>query len=465
MIVSTDKTLIAMIEHKQAFLDLIDYLDEQGEGEEIPFAVYYERIRRLVNTIDEERDQKRLRQIFEIENLQQAGLLTDLDRHRAVISFATFVIDMFRHFDQGRLRELSSEQLEALRTDQNQSLTRIKECPILPGDEQFDDLLVVVFERLRHAQARIKQNVSSLQGQADRLSKIVEAHNLDDLEQTTKAQRALEEINQIYQKHVLPTLQFLNERESLKHGLPALTAIEQIASLLDNAGLPTISQRVLFAKNSIRSYAKDVEIIRKTLERYVRQSNRQRHQYDRIEAEFNQLKDEFRLLHDGKLNNKYLDAHSEVFRSGRMFSGLKKQRFDAKLEWHETDHAHCFAEHLRVELLKLRNKQEQSLAQLAGNGDNRDQQERALMLKKRRIQNLINDCKIPRQHTDIHQYIHDYLRKELTEYTLGDLLEGLGWFRSRTDSPLRPAFSLNTISYNGLCLAYFPLTLEGGSHD
>ena len=155
MIVSTDRTLIAMIENKQVFLDLIDYLDEQGEGDEIPFSVYFARIRRLISSMDDEREQKRLRQIFEIENLQQAGLLIDMDRHRAVISFESFVVDMFRHFDRGRLRELSSEQLEVLRTDQNLSWARLKECSVLPGDEQFDDLLVVVFERLRNAQARI----------------------------------------------------------------------------------------------------------------------------------------------------------------------------------------------------------------------------------------------------------------------------------------------------------------------
>lgn len=464
MIVSTDRTLIAMIEHKQVFLDLIDYLDEQEEGEEIPISVYYNRVRRLISSIGGERDQKRLRQVFDIENLQQAGLLIDHDRHRAVISFASFVIDMFRHFDNGRLRELSSEHLEALRTDQNLSLERLKECRILPGDEQFDDLLVVIFERLRNAQARIKQNVGSLQGQAERLSKIVEEHNLNDLEQTRKTQKALEEINRIYQKHVLPTLQFLNERENLKLGLPALTAVEEIASELESAGLPAISQRVLFAKNSIRSYAKDVEAIRKTLERYVRQSNRQRHQYDCIEAAFNQLRDEFQLLHDGKLNNKYLDSEAEVFRAGRMFSGLKKQRFDAKLDWYEIDHAQCFEEHLRVELPKLKDKQRIALAKFSDE-DTRDQKERALMLKKRKIQSLMGGCDIPASHDDIHQYVHEYLQEKLEKYSLGDLLEGLSWLRSRISAPLRPEFGLNTITYNGLCLEYFPLVLEGECSD
>jgi len=464
MMVSTDRTLIAMIEHKQVFLDLIDYLDEQEAGEEIPVSVYYKRVRRLMSTIEEVRDQKRLRHVFDIDNLHQAGLVIERDRHRSVITFASFVIDMFRHFDNGRLRELSSEQLEALRKEQNASLERLKECHILPGDEQFEDLLVVIFERLRNAQTRIKQNISSLQGQAERLSKIVEEHNLNDFEQTRKTQKALEEINRIYQKHVLPTLQFLNERESLKLGLPALTAVEYIAVELEKAGLPAISQRVLFAKNGIRSYAKDVEVIRKTLERYVRQSARQRHQYDCIEVAFNQLRDEFQLLQDGKLNNKYLDSKADVFRDGRMFAGLKKQRFDAKLDWNEIDHAVCFEEHLRVELPKLK-KTQQNISVNVSDGDIRDQQERAVMLKKRKIQALMNECEIPAKHNDIHRYVHEYLKDKLEQYSLGDLLEGLSWLRSRVSIPLRPEFGLNSIKHEGLCLEYFPLVLEGQCGD
>ncbi len=465
MIVSTDKTLIAMIEKKDVFLDLIDYLDEQQEGGEVPLSFYYERVRRAIQSVEQERDQKRLRQTLDIDNLAHSGLLMEVDRHRSVMVFQPFVIEMFRHFDRSRLRELSSEQLEVLRSDLNNSLKRLQECHILQGDEEFEQVLVVLFERLRNAHARIKQNVLSLQGQADHLSKVVEEQDIADLEQTLKAKKALEEINQIYQKHVLPTLQFLNEREQIKTGFPALTAVEEIATTLQKAGMPSVSQRVLYAKNSIRAYAKDIEAIRKTLERYVRQSARQRHQYDCIESIFNKLRDEVLTLHDGKLNSKYLDSRLDVFNYGKIFAGLKKMRFDARLEWGDINHAQCFDEHLRVALPKLRKNQESELARLDRQNDDRYQQEQLLTRRKQHIQVLMESCEITQDETDVHQHIHGYLTERLDDYALPDLLEGLGWLRSRLDTPLKPRFSLNRIRYQGHCLEYFPLALKGMTHD
>ncbi|MGB0662185.1 MAG: hypothetical protein ACPGMR_00165 [Pontibacterium sp.] len=465
MIVSTDKTLIAMIEKKDIFWDLIDYLDEQQEGREVPLSFYYERVRKAIQSVEQERDQKRLRQTLDIDNLAHSGLLMEVDRHRSVMVFQPFVIEMFRHFDRSRLRELSSEQLEALRSDLNNSLKRLQECRILQGDEEYEQVLVVLFERLRNAHARIKQNVLSLQGQADYLSKVVEEQDIADLEQTLNAKKALEEINQIYQKHVLPTLQFLNEREHIKTGYPALTAVEEIATILQKAGMPSVSQRVLYAKNSIRAYAKDIEVIRKTLERYVRQSARQRHQYDCIESAFNKMREQVFTLYDGKLNSKYLDSRLDIFEYGKVFAGLKKLRFDARLEWGDINHTQCFNEHLRVALPRLQNNQKSGVAELDSQDDNRYQQEQLLIRRKLDIQALMESCEIIEGESDVHHYIHNYLAERLSGYALPDLLEGLGWLRSRLDTPLKPQFSLSRIHYKGQCLEYFPLALGSVTYD
>lgn len=465
MSVATDKTLVAMIEQKDVFFKLIDYLDAQALGEEIPLSLYYGSVRTLLHRQSDDREKRRLQEIFEPENLLRAGLLIELDKHRGILVLQNFVLDMFRHFDRSRLRELSSEQLEVLRQSLNHSLERMQTCVMLQGDVVFEEVLGAFYENVRNTLGRIKQNVSSLQGQAEHLSKIIEAHDLSNLEQTQQVNKALEEISRIYQRHVLPTLQFLNERENLKSGLPALTAIGEIAALLEKASLPVLSQRVLFAKNSIRSYAKDVELIRKTLERYVRQSARQRQQYDCIEAVFNELRAETQNLQDGKLNTKYLANDSDVFVLAHVFNGLKGHKFDAKLEWGNEHQALLFAEHLRITLPKLRDKQSQELVRLAGLDNDAYLKEQQITRRKQKIQQLIEQCELPVTHDDVHAFLHELLQTRLQGYVLSDLLDGLGWFRSRLSIPLLPVFELRHISYAGMCLDYYPLSLGATSHD
>jgi hypothetical protein len=465
MSVATDKTLIAMIEHKGVFFTLIDYLDEQTQGEEIPLSLYYQSIRALLNRQIDDRDRRRLTDVFEPDNLLKAGLLIELDKHRGILVLQTFVLDMFRHFDRSRLRELSSEQLEMLRQSVNHSLGRMRACAILPGDDAFEEVLGVLFENLRNILGRIKQNVSSLQGQAEHLSQIIELHDISNLQQTQQVNKALEEISRIYQRHVLPTLQFLNERENLKSGLPALTAVGEIALLLEKSDQPVLSQRVLFAQNSIRSYAKDVELIRKTLERYVRQSARQRLQYDCIEAAFNELRAETQNLQDGKLNTKYVAKGADVFVLAQVFNGLKGHKFDAKLDLGHENHGLLFEEHLRVSLPKLRDKQSQALAYLAGLNNDADLKAQQITRRKRQIQRLVEQCPLPETHADIHAFLHHYLQSELQDYALHDLLDGLGWLRSRLSLPLMPFFELRHLHHAGMCLDYYPLTLGLLSND
>ncbi|WP_417228318.1 hypothetical protein [Amphritea sp.] len=464
MSVATDKTLIVMIEQKDVFFKLIDYLDAQELGEEIPLSLYYESIRALLNRQSDEREKRRLQEVFEPENLLRAGLLIELDKHRGILVLQNFVLDMFRHFDRSRLRELSSEQLEVLRQSLNHSLERMQTCVMFQGDVVFEEILGAFYENVRTTLGRIKQNVSSLQGQAEHLSKIIEEHDFSNLEQTQQVNKALEEISRIYQRHVLPTLQFLNEQENLKSGLPALTAIGEIAVLLEKAGLPVISQRVLFAKNSIRSYAKDVELIRKTLERYVRQSARQRQQYDCIEAVFNDLRAEAQNLQDGKLNTKYLANNSDVFALAHIFNGLKGQKFDAKLEWGNEHQSLLFAEHLRVALPKLRDTESKQLVRLTGLDNDAYRKEQEVTRRKRKIQRLIEQCELPVAHEDVHVFLHEFLQAHLKGYVLSDLLDSLGWLRSRLPCPLLPVFELRQISYSGMCLDYYPLSL-GQQHD
>ena len=458
MSVSTDITLIRMIENKQVFLGLIDYLDKQEQGGEIPLALYYKLVAGVINNQVEVKA-RQLKETFDLDNLLKAGLLLELDKSRNILVFQGFVIDMFRHFDKSRLRELSSEQLESLRQDLNDSFDRLNSISLSPGDDTYEEVVALLFERLRHTHGRIKQNITSLQGQAESLSAIAEAENVQDLAQTRLIREALIQINRIYQRHVLPTLQFLNEREDLKEGVPALTAVSEIAQLFEQAGFPDISQRIQFAQGSIRSYSKNVEIIRKALERYVRQGKRQRHQYDCIEQLFNQLKEESQLTQNGKLNNKYVNRDSEAFHFAYQFNGLKTHRFDARLDWRDRHQSILFTEYLRVALPKLREKLQSQLANL-NSKNSLNQNEQQHIHHKMNIQKLMEKYVLPEQSDDLHLLVHTYLYSTLSNYKLVDLLDGLGWLRSRIDQPIKIQFPLKEIIYSGLKLVYYPLQLN-----
>lgn len=457
MIVSTDKTLIAMIEHKTIFLALIDHIDQQGGPGEVPTKLYHQLVRAMLEQ-QTAVEQKRLRAILDLDNLRRADLVIEVDRNRAVFVLAPFVVDMFRHFDRRRLRELSSAQLEDLRRRFQGSLEALTRCALHEGDRQFDEQLELLREHVRYTQAKMRDNVSSLQGQAERLSEMVEQLELGDLEQSRQASRALEQIDQIYRHHVLPSLQFLNERESLKNGQPALTSLRDIATLLHKAGLPHLSQQLRYASASIRAHAKDVEIIRRSLERYVRQNARQRLQYNAIETAFNEMLQAARSLQDGSLRNNQLRADDPVFRIGQIFSGMRAVRYNARLEWHGHDQRLHFEEFLRVRVDQLR--QQSSVTRVVELDAESEDFERQQQYRKEMIRQRVSEWSPPGDCDDLHKALHLHMREALPDYQLSDLLEAIKWCMSEKDFTVMPTFRQRALQHNGFELVYYVRALE-----
>lgn len=473
MIVAADKTIILMIEHKHVFFDLIDYLDETGGSDEIPIVLYNARARKILDEISSgannngkdgnDTTRTKLAAALEINNLERANLVIQVDPRRGVMVFAPFLLEMFRHFDNTRLRQLTSADLESLRISFNNSLTDMKPLVLQPGQDSFDDQLVLLRDRIRFAQSKMKENVRSLQGQADRLAQVVEDMSHENLEEVQQAQAAMDAINRIYIRHVLPTVQFLNEQEHIKSGLPALKALSLIAEDLSQAGQHDIAQQILYAVSSIRSYRHDVDVIRKSLERYVRQNEQQRRQYDSIESAFNALLLACRNLHDGKLKNNVLALTHEVFNRTPTFHGLKRQINPTRIEWHQVDHWRCLDEYLRVTLPALRTSVSSTVA-LDGKADAEAQAVRKSDARKALISLEVEHWNAPEHNDDAHNSLHQHLMAILPNYELDDLVEAFSWLGHRTDIELVPAYRCRSIEHEGYMLTYYSVIMERSAH-
>ncbi|WP_162597530.1 hypothetical protein, partial [Pseudomonas aeruginosa] len=85
MIVNAEFATISMIENKKLFLDLIDNMDQVGEGEEVRIAMYQRKLTELldqVGPLNKDRPAKdvpparrKLEAALSIDNLERVGLV------------------------------------------------------------------------------------------------------------------------------------------------------------------------------------------------------------------------------------------------------------------------------------------------------------------------------------------------------------------------------------------------------
>lgn len=475
MIVKTDVALVTMIQNKDLYLGLIDHMDSVAEGDEVRTVMYQQKLgalldekwplpkTRVIRDLPAER--RKLEGALCIENLHRAGLVTHVDAGRGVMVFAPFVIEMFRHFDNARLRHLTSSDYEIVRKTFNDLFDAFGTLPSLsPSDIDFKEHVQTLRKEIRGATAKMKECVGALQGCLQRLGEIVDQADYTEVDAVHKAREALSEINTIYMRNILPALQFLDEKTDIKGGMPALAALTGIGDMLDRGGQHSkLVTMIYYAAESIRSYRHDISVISTSMMRYVQQSEAHRLAHDKIESAWNRLYEAARELQDGSLKDNTLSSSHPALASIKTFSGIKVRGFEAKVQWPDESHRLLLIEHLRTTLPQV-TVSSGAIYQLEGAVNDIGEVKRQSDARLLALGALIDQWPL-RALVDTHAALHEHLATNVEDYELCDLLMSLEWLKKREGLALTPAFDLGTIETERERLHYYRLQMEPLADD
>ena len=449
-----------LIDHRQLFTQLIAYIEENDGDVEIPIRLYRSMVRHAVEaeaTHGTELECQRIRYTLAEDNLLRERLIVRIDQARGTLVLAPFVVDMLRHFDVSRMRGLSQAELEDLRDGLNQSLSALQRLPLDFDNDDFTDALRLLRRRIQDTLGKMQESIAALESQGGHLAELVEQQDMGSVEGASETRKALEHINRIYQRHILPALEFLDPKTRFKQGVPAVTAIRRVAQLTEDSAFPSLTEELLLSANAIQSYVKDIDALRRSLERYVRQDRHQREQYDCIERAFNALKVATEERHDDSFRNKYIPVRHPAIQSPGTFLGIKRMRF-ARLDWHDIDHRADIEEFTDRRIAELRAERDRAGA-VTVDPERAGLSETELhdQLRQHEIQVLLENWGVPDDCRDLHAALHDYLTSRLESYSLNDLLEALDWIMALPNFSYRARFQHNEIVHGGLALSYHPL--------
>ena len=429
MAVSTDITLSVILQHKQLFFDLLDQAEAQdGPGsDEFSIAFYLRKLNELIKRTP--KDQKRrIGEALDLSNLQKCGLLDYCEERDDRMLFKPFVLDMIRHLDKTRLKELTDAQLNSLR----EQLSHARELVVAPsfswdtGDELYQDTVAVVVSAIRATGSQIRQNIDALQAQSVQLASIVDDANASGASRTQQVEVALSKIFQITERHIKPTLLFLDPNIDWKgRGNDApMRIIDDLKERFARRGLHKEFDSINRPHLAMLHSAERIALILRSLDSYLRMHDRQRKLYEGIESRYQQLLTRVQSLHDGKAKYR-LKSSDPHFRGLTSLSGLKNRKADyaAKLNSPRETGRGYLDEYLRVRLeqYKYRAAKPKTEAQNVLAVDPEEQ------TRRRRI-NLI--AEVARQITlqsgaDVYAQVHEYLNQHLQAYQLPELVDAL----------------------------------------
>lgn len=449
-----------IIEHRERFNQLVVYIEEHDGDVEIPSRLYRAIVRQAIQAESaqgNDRECERIRYTLAEDNLLRERLIIRKDPARGTLVLAPFLVDMLRHFDVGRMRGLSQAELEDLRNDLNQSLSAFQELSIDLENEDFTDELRLLRRRIQDTLGKMQESVAALEAQGDNLAEQVEQQNIGSLEGATETRKALEHINRIYQRYILPALEFLDPKTRFKKGVPATTAIRRIAALAQESDYPGLNEEMQLSANAIQSYVKDIDALRLSLERYVRQDRQQRQQYDAIERAFNVIRIATEERHDDNFRNMYIPVRHPAIQSPGTFLGIRRMRFN-RLEWGDIDHWADIEEFTDRRIKELRDQLDQAGSVAVDPQRNRvTETELREELRHGKIQTLLKEWIIPADCNDLHASLHHHLGQHLEDYTLHDLLDALDWVMALPDFKYHARFHHLKLVHGELALSYHPI--------
>lgn len=425
MFASTDLSLISLIENKQVIYAVVDYMDNHST-ELVDETVYIQAVRQLIKSKSRKTEQQRLAKTFDLDNLISAGLVIEVDKATRNILFHSAVIEVFRLFDSKRLRELTNADLEELsaRLD-NAGEGLLKH--ISGATEDLDEHIEMVFLLLSEISSKLQTNTRSLQSKAQNLAEAIDAAidtgtDSSLLKDIRQKHQTLAEIQKIYQRNILPMLEFLNEYEQIK-GLSPLKKITAIHNIFNDFAYTDEAYRVQQYKIAITTHYKIIESISQLLERYSRQEKLYRQQYDSIETAYLLLLESAAQLSDGKLNTQYFHDEDPVFNHSDEFYGLKHYRAAQRslINWADINHRAYLDEYLLNAQQRQLDESELAKAQSLLQHDEQLEKWQTQQHKKE-IQNFIACLKINPPIDDIYIEILSQLRETIEQADLSDVL-------------------------------------------
>lgn len=455
MKLNRDVIIRTLLDYQEPFLRLLDYVNTHNGTLEVPVNFYL----KMYNTIicpqaDLNKDANAIFHLS-IESLVENGIFLRHNKKNGTIVLENIVVDMLRFIDVKRSRELTRNDFEQMRAQLEQAVDAVLRTNL--DTQDYNDAMTTFYEIHNAVHSKIRENVERLQVKVDKIGVDYKAHYAG--ENTQSVITLLDDVTEIYHRYVLPCFEFLNETNLVEKRNFA-EAVNALIEWHENQDAYMKASSIQFGKTSVASYYKDISEWERKLKQYTTELESDRRNFIAFEAAFTSLMDGITELRHGKQKGFKLTANSTIFQHFSVLDGIEtqKMKYQARLQWEEGKTIRRFKEYLfHIEEKELSQQTKTPLKALPADTDIYD-------VRKLAIAKIVYGLSVD-SITEVHEFIHDTLQQELSDYSLKDTLYGLECFIPIHEEKLRWSNANKRRLNDGVYyLDYVPILLEDVAH-
>ncbi|MGM0952194.1 MAG: hypothetical protein ACQEW7_04340 [Pseudomonadota bacterium] len=368
---STLDTARLLFEHPKILFRLIERMDRSEaryvrEGDLVAEVMDYSR------TLGRA-DKDRVRLALNTDNLFRTGLVIDIikaEGERRLV-FQDALINLMRACNASLYQELTDARLRGHLVTLRDVRDRLEFSSFSEADPDFTELRDDLNERVSQLIGLLRQNVIRMQSISGQLADMSGDASRAPEKYLQFRQTLFEQIVTLYERHIKPTLVFLNPDTRLPDGSNLFETLEAMVRLLENNGDHDLADQLFRSSLSLNALYKPIQAVAREVEHFLRKTRQGMVQYNAMEhfySKLRALKDETETL---SLRRKWLEG-GEFARSTGFLVGLRaRQRPKHYAFGQSSSYYQLLFSELDLRLADIRRKQEVPVLQeVAGSGRN-----------------------------------------------------------------------------------------------
>jgi len=368
---STLDTARLLFEHPKILFRLIERMDRSEtryvrEGDLVAEVMDYTR------TLGRA-DKDRVRLALNTDNLFRTGLVIDIikaEGERRLV-FQDALINLMRACNASLYQELTDARLRGHLVTLRDVRDRLEFSSFSEADPDFTELRDDLNERVSQLIGLLRQNVIRMQTISGQLADMSGDASRAPEKYLQFRQTLFEQIVTLYERHIKPTLVFLNPDTRLPDGSNLFETLEAMVRLLENNGDHNLADQLFRSSLSLNALYKPIQAVAREVEHFLRKTRQGMVQYNAMEhfyAKLRALKDETETL---SLRRKWLEG-SGFARSTGFLVGLRaRQRPKHYAFGQSSSYYQLLFSELDLRLADIRRRQEVPVLQeVAGSGRN-----------------------------------------------------------------------------------------------
>jgi len=286
---NTLETTRILLEHAGILLALVQRMDSEG--------VRHVRELDLQQAVMDHgrhlsaQERRRLQRAFSSDNLFHANLVSDIDKVEGEkrLVFDESLLELLRLCDLSLYRELTDARLRTRLVSLRDLHGRLEGASFSEADPDFTELADELNAQLSQLIGLLRQNVVRMQGVSSDLADISGEASRAPERFAAYRRSMLERIAHLYERHIKPTLAFLNPDTRLADGANLFATLEGLTRLFERHGKQSRADQVFRVALSLNAMHKPIQVVAREVDNFLRKTRRGMLQYNAMEHHFARL--------------------------------------------------------------------------------------------------------------------------------------------------------------------------------